>query len=90
VSVTVRDLSPQNKNTNRFIKFLHPSASYFLLVFQKNIVLLKVIYFKVSHNEKLPVAILTCTSLAKPVPLHATEALMGRGVVAPTHYRSRH
>jgi hypothetical protein len=79
VSVTVRDLSPQNKNTNRLIKFLHPSACFFFWFYKKNG--LTKSYFKVSHNEKLHVATLTCTSLAsKAVPLHATEGLVGEEV----------
>jgi hypothetical protein len=32
----------------------------------------------------------TGSSKGKPVPLHAMEALGGRGGIAPTHYRPRH
>jgi hypothetical protein len=40
----------------------------------------------VKHNS----ALLKCKKVSKAVPLHAMEALGGRGGIAPTHSRPRH
>jgi hypothetical protein len=50
----------------------------------------KIMFKEVVKCVLLDVLVANCKKKGKPVPLHAMEALGGRGGIAPTHSRPRH